>query len=86
MKMLEIKNTIKSSVFIILTMFDVGGLLKTLKKHCGHCESLCEDIEYNFETTMAHLQDPLKLWGDPDPKNLSEKPEWLINIHTFIHI
>lgn len=69
-----------------MTLFDEGTLLKTLKKQCGHCDSLCEDIEYNFETTMANLQDPLKLWGDPDPNKKSEKPEWLFNIHTYLWI
>ncbi|CAL8109591.1 unnamed protein product [Orchesella dallaii] len=61
-------------------------LQETLKQTCGHCDALCEDIAYNYETTIVALQDSMKLWGDPDPENHPEIPKWANHKMSILHI
>ena len=60
-------------------------LQSTLKKKCGHCDSLCEDIAYNYETTFASLQDSrhgVTIWKDVHPKMFPNGPPTWYKIAT----
>jgi len=53
------------------------GLLNTLKHECGHCDNLCEDIAYHYQTTTSSLQNASYLWKDVDTKKTNMTvPKW----------
>lgn len=63
----------------------LGELQVHLKEECGHCVTLCEDIAYNYETTIADLQDFKKLWADINPK-MGPAPSWAEHKMSVVHI
>lgn len=60
--------------------------MEHLKDECKDCESLCEDIAYNYVTTIADLQENKKLWGDPNPKTTVGIPSWTKHEMSIVHI
>ncbi len=82
---LGLKCSHKSSNFNERFTVVSGELQAHLKDECGDCVTLCEDIAYNYETTIADLQDNKMLWGDPNP-TLGPAPEWADHEMSVVHI
>lgn len=58
-----------------------------MKEECSQCETLCEDIAYNYETTIADMQENSALWGDPNPAyHGNTKPDWKDHKMAVVHI
>lgn len=57
-----------------------------IKDECGNCEQLCENVVYNYETTVASLQDNHKLWADPHPQIMDRMPPWATHQMSVVHI
>lgn len=56
-------------------------LQDNLREYCGNCKSLCEDIAYNYETTIVELQNNSVLWNAPT--DAKQRPHWYL---TIMHI
>ncbi|CAL8076329.1 unnamed protein product [Orchesella dallaii] len=55
------------------------------EQFCDSCDPLCDNIEYNYESTSAELQSGESLWGDPDPKHHpSGKPNCGVEVIYFV--
>jgi len=51
----------------------IAEFLDKFETICGHCESLCESIDYSMKLTYSGLQDSSKLWNERGSK---PAPEW----------
>lgn len=72
-KTLECRYASIHNKYEIFMPFKVS-LQEILREQCGDCESLCEDIVFNYETTIADIQSNSILWHDPtSPK---KRPHW----------
>lgn len=52
-------------ISISLQSYLLVSLQETMREQCEECELLCIDIEFNYETTMADIQNNSILWHDP---------------------